>query len=474
MQRREFGEMTVTDMPSKTALSRSLNPLQLILLILSSTTPMAAVVGLMPLSFAFGASTGVPLTFVIATIVLLFFSVGYTTIARSIRGAGSFYAFIASGFGASAGVGAALLAVLSYLMFYCGSLAYLGFFSAQLMTDSIGLEIPWPAFVAIWLVIIGWLGRRQIDLNSRVVGVIVLAEFAIIMVLNAAIVWQKGTVAFTPEALNWHALDSQGAGISLMLAFTCYIGFEAAALFSEETRNPERSVPLATYGAVLLIGGFFGLTSWLTIGAVGPAEIQHVAEVGLGQMYFDLAGQFVGTALAKLMEVCVVTSLFATILAGHNVCSRYLFILGRDGVLPAKLAGVHPRFASPYRASLVVSSIGVVVLAVCAAVGLDPIAEIGAPVIGCGTVGLIGLQALLCLAVILYFVKTKRVQWWRTMLAPFCAFAGLSVVLILALAHFELITGSENVWVTRLPIVLMLAFAAGLVLSRLQAHRPPH
>ncbi len=88
MQRREFGEMTVTDMPSKTALSRSLNPLQLILLILSSTTPMAAVVGLMPLSFAFGASTGVPLTFVIATIVLLFFSVGYTTIARSIRGAG--------------------------------------------------------------------------------------------------------------------------------------------------------------------------------------------------------------------------------------------------------------------------------------------------------------------------------------------------------------------------------------------------
>ncbi len=466
--------MTVSDVPPRNALSRSLNPLQLILLILSSTTPMAAVVGLMPLSFAFGASAGVPLCFVIATVVLLFFSVGYTTMARSIPGAGSFYAFIASGFGATAGVGAALLAVLSYLMFYCGSLAYLGFYTSQLVSDSAGLEIPWPAFVMVWLVVIGWLGRRQIDLNSRVVGVIVLAEFAIIMVLNAAIVWQRGASAFTPESLSFHALDTPGAGISLMLAFTSYIGFEAAALFSEETRDPERSVPIATYGAVLLIGAFFGLTAWLTIGAIGLGDIQHVAEAGLGQMYFDLAGQFVGPALGKLMEVCMITSLFATILAGHNVCSRYLFILARDRIVPARLATVHPRFSSPHVASVVVSSIGVVVLAVCAASGLDPIAEIGAAAIGCGTVGLIGLQALLCLAVIVYFAKTGRMQWWRTLLAPLCAFAGLSVVLVLALSHFELITGSENVWVTRLPIVLLVAFVAGLVLSRLQARRPSH
>ena len=51
-------------------------------------------------------------------------------------------------------------------------------------------------------------------------------------------------------------------GIGLMFAFGSFVGFESAALYGEEARNPRRSVPLATYASVLVITVFYGLTSW--------------------------------------------------------------------------------------------------------------------------------------------------------------------------------------------------------------------
>ena len=60
------------------------------------------------------------------------------------------------------------------------------------------------------------------------------------------------------------------------------------------------------------------------------------------------------------MRALLLSSIFACLLAFHNTITRYLFALGREGLLWGFLAGVHPRFQSPYKASYVQTGCAVV------------------------------------------------------------------------------------------------------------------
>ena len=67
------------------------------------------------------------------------------------------------------------------------------------------------------------------------------------------------TAALPATSFNPHVVLSGAVGVAMMFAFTSFIGFESAALYGEETRNPKRSVPLATYISVVLIAVFYAL-----------------------------------------------------------------------------------------------------------------------------------------------------------------------------------------------------------------------
>lgn len=71
-------------------------------------------------------------------------------------------------------------------------------------------------------------------------------------------------VSFTP-----HALMSGSTTIGLLICFACFMGFEATTIYSEEANNPERTVPRATYLAVLIIGLFYAFTSWCMVNGTG-------------------------------------------------------------------------------------------------------------------------------------------------------------------------------------------------------------
>jgi amino acid transporter len=454
-------------------LSRSLSASRLVFLILSATTPLSGVVGLMPLSFAFGSGAGVPLSFAGITLLLMVFSVGYIAMSRESPGAGSFYSFIARGFGVVVGLGAAYVAVLSYIGLYCATLSYLGFYAAAMIADYSGFQVPWFAPTFLAATIISALGRRRIDLNSKILGLIVFGEFLMVMALDFAIFGRFGGAAFPAQALSWSLGAGGGAGVSLMLAFTCYMGFEAATLFSEEAVQPERNVAIATFGSVLLIGLLFGVTAWLTVGAIGVAAIQETARAQTGEMYIILSGRIMGPFAGSLARLLMTSSLFAAALAGHNVCSRYLLVLGRQHGLPTALGRVHPRHGSPHVASLTVTVIAVAAIGSCFWMGIDPITGLGAAAIGVATLGIILLQALTSLAVIAYFRRRSRLTWWRTGLAPLSGFAGLAIVFCLAIAHFDLLSGASNLWTAAIPFILAPVFLAGMIYAAwLRRSRP--
>lgn len=451
--------------PEQGQLRQTLSTTRIVFLVIAAAAPMAAVMGIVPTSLAVGNGAGVPLTFVIVTLILALFAVGYSAMSRHVLGTGAFYVYVTRGLGGVPGLGAAFLAVVSYAAFVPGALAYFSFFAQVAAADILKVDLPWPVYGAIGVAAIAFLGYRKIDLSSKVIAGLLVAEFGILLVLVCGIVLSKGADAFPQASLSFDALASGAPGISIMLAFTCFIGFESAALYSEEARDPKRSIARATYIAVALIGVFYFVTTWTTVGALGADSAAATAGEQLGNLYFTLSTSYLSPLMTMVMEVFLATSLFATALAIHNVASRYVFALGRQRCLPARLGTAHTRHNSPHIASLAISCVTGLAIAGCAAFGIDPMIGLGAACIGFGTVGIIALQALTSLSVIAYFRRVVRGPAWSTLIAPALAFAGLATAVGMSVARFDLLTGSDNAFMNMLPVSLLVVFLVGCGLA---------
>src|SRR5690606_31619258 len=145
----------------------------------------------------------------------------------------------------------------------------------------------WPVYAAGAIALTGCLGYRRIDVSARFLGLLVGAELLILAVVDLVLVGHLGTRAFPLEALNPVGIGQTALGLGLMFAFTSFLGFEAAALYGEESRNPRRTVPLATYTSIAVVAIFYGLTSWITVGAIGPADVRSAAAEQLGDLLLN-------------------------------------------------------------------------------------------------------------------------------------------------------------------------------------------
>ncbi|WP_288949443.1 APC family permease [uncultured Paracoccus sp.] len=454
------------------SLGSDLGTFRLIFLIVAAAATMAAVLGVVPVAFAFGNGPGLPMTFLATAVILAIFAVGYSAMSREIVSAGGFYTYIARGLGAAPALGAAFLAIFSYLAFACGVVGYFGFFAQLALSQVFGIDVHWIVASAFAILFCAFLGYRQIDFSSRMVAGLLIVEFALLAALAIAIVFDLGPTAFPVAALD-PSLALEGApGIALMLCFTCFIGIEAAALYSEEARAPKHSIGRATMGAIALTVVFYFVITWVTIGAVGMG-IGAFAQDQLADLYFNLAGTYLGTVATKLIIVFLATSMLATGLAVHNVAARYMLSLGRQDCLPRFLARVHPTHRSPHLASLTVTAMTTAATVIFLAGGLDPLLGFGAVGVGLGTIGIIALQALTSLAVVGYFHRRGRSQMWTTIIAPILAFAGLSLAAGLAVANFDLLAGHKTTLMRALPLGLLLTLAVGYAYALwLRAYRP--
>jgi amino acid transporter len=122
---------------------------------------------------------------------------------------------------------------------------------------------------------------------------------------------------------------------------------------------------------------FYGLTSWVAVGAVGAGQVRAVASRELGNMFFALSTQYVTSWVTTVMEVLLCTSILASLVAIHNAASRYMFALGRERILPGWLGASHRRHDSPSRASVEQTLVNVVVVVGFALAGAESLPEPG-------------------------------------------------------------------------------------------------
>jgi amino acid transporter len=258
------------------------------------------------------------------------------------------------------------------------------------------------------------------------------------------------------------------------IVFGAFIGFESTAIYAEETRDPVRTVPRATFMAIGFLGIFYTFMAWIAVIAFGQSAVVDVAAADPTGMFFTATEQYVGHGATVVMEVLLVSSAFASTLAFHNTASRYFFTLGRETLLPRRLAAVHPVHGSPYVASAVQAGIGVVIVTLFALGGADPYLGLFLLMVAPGVLAVIVLQALCAVAIVVYFRRHatgEQPSVWATLVAPAVSLVGLVVATWLVVINFDLLTGRTD-WVNALLLaVLPVSFLVGLLVTQVIRRR---
>jgi len=408
--------------------------------VLAGVAPLTVAAGVIPTAYATTGLTGIPAAFLVIAVILALFATGYVAMTRYITNSGAFYAFISRGLGRVPGVAAALVALLSYTLLQVGLYGAFGPNAASLAAAHLGVHAAWWAWALGAWAVITVLGLLRVDITGRVLGVLLTAEVAVIVGETVAGLARPAGGHLSFATLSPAALGSAGFGTFGVLAVVAvlgYVGFEQAPVLAEEAKHPKRTIPVATYAALGAIAVVYAGAAWAMAAHAGDTHVVATAGQEGPGLLFTLGG----TVLSQTAQILFLTSLFAAALAFHNTCWRYMFALGREGVLPAALGRTGGNNI-PKTASLVQSLTGLVTITVYALAGWQPMTFMFFWLGTTGGFGILLLLAVTAVAVIVFFGRDPRGEpAWVRMTAPALAATLLAGIIVLAVWHYNILLG---------------------------------
>ncbi|KOU54350.1 amino acid permease [Streptomyces sp. WM4235] len=455
----------------------------LLLSVLAASAPLMVVAGVMPTIFGVMGIVGQPLLFVVLGAVLALFGIGYAEMSRHVHNAGAFYAYIARGLGPTAGASASFVALIAYSAMQVGVFGILGFEISGLFATYLDIELAWwiPALIAVAAT--GALGWLKIDLNAKVLGVLLLIECALVVVFDVAALGKPGPEGLSLHAFNPETLTGAGLGTALCFCIAAFVGFEQSPVYAEETSRPHIVVSRVMFLAVGFVALFFAFSAWALTVATGPADVvKTAADAGPG-LLFELTESRLGTGFTDVLHVLFVTGMFAAMLSFHNVVARYAFAMGREGLLPAAFGRTNAGTGAPGTGSLLQTGIAAIVVLAFAVTDDGPAGDPTAPVLHLftwmGSVGALGVTLLMAaasFAVIAFFVRrgTAGAQVWRLVAAGAAGLA-LLFIAVYTVKDFGVLVGAEDGSVLNraLPGIIGLAAAGGLAHGLVLKSRRP-
>ena len=470
---------------------RALGVPDLVFFIVAASAPLTAVAGGQAATYLVTGNRAVPFMFIPLGIILALFAVGYAAMSRYLANAGAFYSYVAHGIGKVQGIGAAFVALIAYNAMQIGIYGLFGVAFGAFMSGYLGIELPWWLWCLIGGGIIAALGVLQVDLNARVLAVVLILEVLIVVLFDVAILADPGPQGLPLVGFNPGIAFGAAAGATLTFCVASFVGFESAAIYSEECRDPRKTVARATFIAVGLIAVFYALSSWLLGAAAGFDTIvdpEKLVQAGYATggapdpttVLFVAGAERLGAIWGTAAALLFATSLFAALLSFHNAVARYMFALGREGVIPSIFGRVHGTTGAPWTASLSQSTLAFLVVGIFAVLGADPILQLFTWLTNMGALGVLLLMAVTSFAVVGFFRRNpeSELSRWRSVVAPAVAGALLLIVLVLGVANFNvLITGSTeapvNAMAVVLPAILFGGGAVGLAVGSLFKRRNP-
>ena len=201
--------------------------------------------------------------------------------------------------------------------------------------------------------------------------------------------------------------------------FFAYIGFEAVSTAGAESKNPSRDMPIGILGSLLICTVLYILTAAVLVGIVPYTELDDPAPIAKA---VNLIGLPWFAILVKVGAIAGLSSVMLVLLYGQT---RIFYTMARDGLLPAPLAAVHPKFRTPWINTLIVGSLAA------ASAGLVPLGSLA----NLTNVGALAAFAIVCLTVLyLRFAAPGMKRPFKTPLFPLTPILGTLMCLFLLMS----------------------------------------
>ena len=359
---------------------------------------------------ATAAGPGLTLSFLVAGLACAFAALSYAELAASVGGCGSAYGYAYAtlgelvawiiGWALMLEYGLAVSAVaIGWSGYFADALAAVGIHlpSALLASPAEGGMLNLPASLII--LILGAMLTAGVRSSVRLNSVMVLIKLGAIAVF-VVIAWPH------VDPSNWQPFLPFGlAGVTqgAALIFFAYIGFDAVSTAAEETRNPQRDLPIGIIGSlaictlvyVTVAGALTGIAHYTTLNVASPvadALLQVGSRVG--------AGLVAAGAIAGLTSVMLVSYYGQT---------RVFLAMARDGLLPPAFAAVNPRTRTPVPAIVLTGTV------TAAIAGFTPISAVAEMV----NIGTLAAFSVVCVGVVvLRRTRPDMHRPFRTPAAP--------------------------------------------------------
>lgn len=436
-------------------------------LTVTGAAPESAMLGNVP----FGASAGdglyIPGAFLLATIVLTIFSVGYAAMASKVSSVGGFYSYISLGLGRDMGMASGMASFVSYSVFEASLYGLFAYFSNAYIKNHFGIDVSWIWLALFCVGMAALLSHFDVQLSAMILGAALIFEVIVLLIFDAGAAMSP-TSKFDISALNplnafigvaeqkttfngeEITIAAGAAAVGIFMAFWSWVGFEMAPNYAEESRDPKHIIPRSLYISVIGLGIFYTITSWCAVSSY-PSEVEMLAKATKDSSNFFLTPieQNVGKWAYEAMSVLILTSSFACGMAFHNTAARYAYSLGREGVFLSYLGKTHPTYRSPYLASLSQSVLAALWLGLFAYfLGTDdPNAQAYVAVYTMlailGTMLLLILQAFVSIAIIVYFQKNHpgEAGIFAGLIAPLISFVAQVYLVYLLVKNLETFGG---------------------------------
>ena len=204
-------------------------------------------------------------------------------------------------------------------------------------------------FIAFLLaLLVTWLLVMGTSKSAKVTAVLVMIKIAALAVFIALAFPAVDSANFVPMLPNGWGTPLSGVGVLGAAAsiFFAYVGFDAVSTAAEETRNPNRNIPIGLIGSLAVCTIFYLLVAYAAVGAVGaqPGGALSQSKEPLAFVLREIGWPRVGDMVAGA-AILALPSVVLMMMFGQT---RILFTMSRDGLMPAAFSKVHPKYHTPH------------------------------------------------------------------------------------------------------------------------------
>jgi APA family basic amino acid/polyamine antiporter len=434
------------------------------------------------------AGPAVALSFVVAGIACALAALCYAEFASSVPVAGSAYTFSYASLGEFIAwiigwdlmleflVGASAVSI-GWSKYFNEILQSIGINLPSVITGGVtgpfGLNINLLAtFIALLLTAVLVTGIRLSSRFNLVVTTIKLAVVLFFIFFGVFFIKVSNWVPFIPPpssasasgggsdvwstpllqlilGIQQHSFGFSGIITGAATVFFAYIGFDIVATAAEETRKPQRDLPIGILGSLLICTILYIAVSLVMTGIVPYKQLNTAAPMATA---FIAIGQPWAANLVSIGAICGLTAVIMILMLGQ---SRVFFAMSRDHLLPPWFARVHPRFGTPYRITIIT---GLIVAVIATFTPIDAVAEL----VNIGT--LLAFVLVSIGVIILRRTQPDMRRAFRTPLVPVIPILAALICLYL-MVSLPLVTWVR--FIVWLAIGVIIYFAYGMHHSRL-------